>query len=329
MAAINSPNFDSARGVHINQVLTSMSIGYHPTGFVAEQMFPVVPVAHESDYYQVWDKGQAFRVTRSDGKGSLRADGAPSMMVDFGATPDIYKAEAYAYKTRITDRQRQNQDSVLQLEVSKVRRTQDDVLIDQELRVANILTATGTYTNSNTTTLSGTSQWNNASFSSQAGSQSVIEQQFDNAREAIRKNTGGLDANIAVIPMAVWRVMARDTGIRDQIKYTHNDILSDGTLPPTLWGLKLVVPRSMYATSGEGEAPSLIDCWGKNVVIAYVDPNPGLDGLTLGATFRARPWQVKQWREENLESTFYEPSIVQAEKLIAQDCGYLINACIA
>jgi hypothetical protein len=329
MAAIGSPNFDSVRGVHINAPLSQLSIGYHPTGMVAEQVFPVVPVAHESDYYYVWDKGSAFRVARSDGRGSLRADGAKSNLEDYGATPDLYKAEEWALKTRITDRQRANQDPVLQLEVSKTRRVQDKILLDQEIRVASLLTNTATYASSNVVTLSGTSQWNNASFSSQAGTQSVIEQQFDIGREAIRVATGGREANIAVVPMAVWRVMKRDIGIRDQIKYTHSDILMEGGLPDILWGLKVIVPSSMYSVSVEGETPTLVDCWGKNVVIAYVDPNPGLDGLTLGTTFRARPWQVKQWREEEEESTYYEPSIVQAEKLVSKDCGYLIAAAIA
>lgn len=322
-------SYTGARGVHINQPLTNLSLGYHPTGMVAEQVFGVVPVSHESDYYYVYDKAQAFRLERADGKGDLRADGAKSLLEEFGATPALYQAEEYARKTRITDRQRANQDPVLQLEVSKLRRVQDKLLLGQEVRVAKLLTTAGNWTNGNIITNSGTSQWNNASFNSTQGTYSVIEQQFDNGREAIRQATGGKEANVAIIPAAVARVMKRDIGIRNSIQYTHSDILENGTLPSTLWGMKVIEPAAIYDNSVEGEAFAPVDAWGKNVIIAYVEPNPGLDALTLGLIFRARPWQVKQWRDEEVESTFYEASFVQAEQVVSYDCGYLIQNAIA
>lgn len=329
MAGTNPGNFSNARGVHINVALGNLSIGYHPAGMVAEQIFGVIPVTHESDDYWFWDKGQAFRTERSDGKGSLRPDGTPAKEVEFGATVRQYVAEEYSYRTKITDRQRANADSALQLEVSKVRRAQDLVLLDQEVRVASLLTTAANYAAANTTTLAGTAQWNNASFASQQGTQSVIEANIDAGREAIRIATGGLEANTIIIPRAVARVMKRDIGVRDQIKYTDPNILIGGHLPPQLWGLNVVMPGAVNTTSAEGETPTMTDVWGKNVILAYLNPNPGLDALTLGAIFRARPWQVKQWREEAIDATFYQPSLVQTESLVASDCGYLIQNAIA
>ncbi|MGZ6390365.1 MAG: hypothetical protein ACXWQZ_14035, partial [Ktedonobacterales bacterium] len=63
--------------------------------------------------------------------------------------------------------------------------------------------------------------------------------------------------------------------------------------------------------------------------LMYRDPNPGLDALTLGLTLRQRPWQVKQYRDEQIDATFYRPSFVQAEQLVASDCGYLLQNVIA
>lgn len=327
MAGTNPGSF-TVRGVHVNQALTNLSIGYHPANMVAEQVFGVLPVVHESDYYYKWDKGQALRVERTDGKGSLRADRTRAKHVNFGASLDQYTAEEYALETSISDRERANQDSVLNLEVSKIRRVQDLVLLDQELRVASLLTTTGNYSASNYTTLSGTSQWNNASFSSQAGTQSVIESNIDTGREAIRTATGGKEANTIIIPRIVARVMKRDIGVRDQIKYTDPNILIGGELPPTLWGLKVIMPGAVYNSTVEGETYSATDVWGKNVILAYCAA-PGIDDLTLGTIFRSRPWEVKQWREEEVDTTFYRAGFVQTEKLISADCGYLIQNAIA
>lgn len=329
MAGTNPGNF-TVRGVHINQALQNLSIGYHPANMVAEQVFPVLPVQHESDVYWFWDKGQAFRQERSDGKGTLRADGARAKEANFGGTAKSYIAEEWALETFITDRERANADSALNLEAGKIRRIQDLVLLDQEQRVANLLTTPGNYPAGNTVTLSGTGQWNNASFASQSSAtQSIIESNIDAGREAIRLATGGLEPTHIIIPRAVARVMKRDVGVRDQIKYTDPSVLVGGHLPPQLWGLNVVMPGAVATQSAEGETPTMVDVWGKNVMLLYVNPSPGLDALTFGYVFRQRPWKVEQWRDEPTSKTYYRASLVQTEQLVAADCAYLIQNAIA
>lgn len=324
-----SPNF-TVRSAHVNVPLTQFSVGYHPLGMIAEQVFPVVSVSNESDYYYFWDKGQAFRVERSDGKGSLRADGTRPKLVNFGATLKTYTAEEFAMETRITDRERANADNALALEQSKVRRVQDLLYIDYEIRVAAALTTAATYPAANVATLSGTSQWNNASFASQTGNQhSIIKANIEAGKEAIRKATGGLLPNTIVIPRAVAAVMYNDVGLADIVKYTAPNLMVDDLLPQTLWGMRVLIPTVPFTTSAEGENPAMSDVWGKNVILMYRDPNPGLDALTLGLTLRQRPWQVKQYRDEQIDATFYRPGFVQAEQLVAPDCGYLLQNVIA
>lgn len=324
-----NPGNIGVRGVHINQPLSQLSIAYRPTGYISEQIFPVIPVKHESDNIIIWDKGQRFRVDRTDGQGSKRADGTRAVNSNFGFTQISYTAEEYAREVQITDRQRANADDVLALEASLVQAEQDLLMLDQELRVAKLLTTAANYAAGNTITLSGTGQWNNASFASQAGTQSVIESNIDAGREAVRLATGGKEANTLILPRAVARVVKRDIGVRDQIKYTDPNILVGGFLPPQLWGLNVLIPNTVYDTSNEGEASAMTDVWGKNAIVAYVDPSPSLNSLTLGAIFRARPWQVKQWRDDAVDANYYRPSVVQNEIFLSAACGYLMLSVIA
>lgn len=329
MATQTSPNF-TVGNVHVSAPLTQMSIGYHPAGMIAEQVFPVVKVKHESDLYYVWDKPQAVRAERSDGYGSLRGDKSQARELNFGATLASYQAYEFAYRTSISDRERQNQDEVLNLELAKIRRLQDLVLLDQEIRVANLLTTTGNYAATNFVTLAGVNQWNNASFVSQSGAtQSQIKANVDAGKEAIRQQTLGLEANAIIIPPAVARVMMRDVGIVEQVKYTNPALLVGGYLPETLWGMKVLMPNALNTTTIEGEVPTFNDVWGKNVVLLYVNPNPGIDQVTSGVVFRQRDWQVKTWRDESIDTTYYQPSLVQTEKFVAPVAAYLINAAIA
>lgn len=329
MATQASPNF-TVGNVHVSAPLTQLSIGYHPMGMIAEQIFPVIRVNHENDLYYVWDQAQAFRLERGDGYDDMRADGSEARTESYGATLKSYQAYEFARRTTVTDRERANADSVLQLETSKIRRTQDKILLNQELRIGKILTTTANYDSTNFVTLAGTSQWNNASFASQnTATQSVIKKNIDDGKEGIRSATGGLEANTIVVPAAVARVMARDVGIVEQVKYTHPDLLVGGYLPQTLWGMKVLMPTAIYSTSVEGEVPTYTDVWGKNVILAYVNPNPGVDSITAGSIFRARDWQVKTWRDEAIDTTFYQASLVQTEVLVAKQAAYLIQNAIA
>lgn len=307
------------KGVHISAPLSELSIGYHPVGFVAERVAKVVPVNNENDLYYLWDRGDALREIDT-----LRADGTSARQLDYGFSTAAYVAEEYAAKVRITDRQRKNADSPLQLEVSKIRRVQDTVLLGQERRVANLFT-TSTLPSGSFVTLSGANQWNNASF---VGS---IEQNIDTGTETIRIALGGLNPSTVIFPKAVAKVAKRDSKIRDLIKYTHADLLVDGELPPKLWGLDIIMPSVSSVTSIENPSATLspADIWGKNVTILYVTDNPGLDIVTAAYVFRAQAWVVRTWRDEEIRSQFYEPSIVQAEKLIAGIAAYQIAAAIA
>ena len=299
-------------------------------GMIAEQICPVMKVKHENDLYYTWDKAQAFRLERTDGQGTSRADATEAKVENFGATLSSYSAKEYALSTFITDRERENADEVLQLEQSKIRRVQDKVLLEQELRVANLFTTTGNFASTNFVTLAGTSQWNNASFASQnTSTQSIIKKNVDDGKEAIRQQTGGLEANTIVIPAAVARVMARDVGIFEQVKYTHPDLLVGGYLPQTLWGMRVLMPKATYTSNVESEVPTYNDVWGKNVVLAYVNPNPGIDAITAGLIFRSRDWQVKTWRDESRDITMYRAGLIQTEVAVAFSAAYLINAAIA
>ena len=122
------------RDVHVNQALTNVAIGYHPQGLIAEQIFPIVPVVHETDKFYIWDRTDPFRR-----ESTLRADGAESNEVEFKVTTDTYSAEEYALKVGVTDREVSNADSVLQLKISKQKRLQDKLLVDMEARVAALV----------------------------------------------------------------------------------------------------------------------------------------------------------------------------------------------
>jgi len=282
-----------------------------------------VKVVKESDKYYIWSRTDKLRVPNS-----LRADGAESNEVNFDVSTDSYMCEEYALKGKITDRQKKNADSALNLEVNKTKAVQDLLMLGQEQRVATLLTTTANWASTNHVTRSGTQQWNNASFD--GDSTYGIEASIDTAKEAVRQYSGGYEPNTIIIPSAVAKVMKRDTYIRDLVKYTHADLLIDGDLPPKLWGLDVKIPKAVYVSSKKGaSSDTYADVWGKNVILLYVPPTAGIDLPSAGYIFRAQNWSVSKWYEDKKKATFVEPSVIQDEVITSNVLGYLLVSVIA
>lgn len=316
--------------VHIDAALTNIATGYHPTGLIAEKIFPIISVKKESDKYYEWNKGEAFRVPDS----TLRADGTRSKTVGFSLSTSTYSAEEYALNVEVTDRQKENADSVINLRSAKTRRVKDLLALDQEIRVATLITTQGNWASTNRVQLSGTQQWNNASYDN-AVVASSIEGRIDTAKEAVRTQTGGHEPNVIIIPSLVAKTVKKDSKIRDLIKYTHADLLIDGDLPPKLWGMDVIIPKASKNTNKEGNSTqTLSDVWGKHVVLLYVTPNATVDEISAGYIFRVSnsahfPWGVRTWREEDRKAEIIEVEVCQDEKLISNVAGYLVEDCIA
>ena len=324
-----SPNF-TVGSVHIDEALSDFSTAYRPKGGIADQLFPVKTVKNKSDQFWRWNKGQAFRVARADGMGTLQPDRAPAKVRNYGAVPDRYQTRRFALADSVSWDERENADESLQLEQHKVAAIQDEIMLDFELRVKNMCYATANYAATNYTTLSGTSQWNNSGFTSiGSGGHSAIKAVIDAGKQAVSQQTGGLKPNLIIIPLQVAIVMNNDAGLVDLIKYTKSDMLVEDLLPPTLWGMKVLVPSITYQNTVEGEPDNLQYIWGKNVWMGYVDPNPGIDTLTFGTTFRWHDFQVRTWQDQPSRVDWYEVSVDQDEHLISADCGYLIQNAIA
>jgi len=315
--------------VHIDAALSNIALGYHPAGMIAENIFPIVTVKKESDKYYEWNKGDAFRIPDN----TMRADGTKSKRIGFNISTSTYSAEEYALNVQVTDRQLANADSVINLRASKTRRLKDILTLDQEIRVASLLTTQANWASTNRVQRSGTQQWNNASFD--GGTTYGIEATLDTGKEAVRKGTGGLEPNIIIIPSAVAKVMKKDSTIRDLIKYTHANLLVDGDLPQMLWNMKVLIPKAVKNTNKEGNATqTLTDVWGNHVVLLYVTTNAAIDEVTAGYIFRAAnaahiPWGVRTWREQAEKAEVVETEICQDEKLVCNVAGYFVEDVIA
>lgn len=216
--------------LHVDAALTNVTIAYNPGGFIADEVAPIVPVDKESDKYYVFDREDSLR-TYND----LRADGSDANTIEMKQSKDTYFCEEYALNVAITDRQKKNADSALQLEMRKTKFLKNTLLLSREKRVATALRNASNYATGHKVTLSGTSQWDNASY---AGDPLA---ELDEGIAAVYEATGVMP-NFIVMPYSVATVFANNAKVLDKIKYTNGTLLSSTGIPKILRNMVVLTP---------------------------------------------------------------------------------------
>lgn len=291
--------------LQIEAVLTAFSVGYKPQNFIAETVLPVVGHTQETGIYWEWDRERSV-----DAPPSLIADGTLPNTVTINATKRSFYMEEFGLESPITDREERNAAAVLDLRQTRAAHAQDMVMLDTERRVARLI-----HDVVPSESLSGSAKWSDP--------EADIEATIDDAREQIRKSTLGYEPNTIVIPPAIAKRIKRNKELRELIKYTQSDLLVNGDLPPTLFGLRVVTPNSM---SNVGSVSSnATDVWGNDVLIAYISPSPDLRSPSLGYTVRLGDWTTYERRDPAIRTNYVRPTVTQAEVIAFARAGLLIQ----
>lgn len=300
------------KGLHIDRLLTNFSQKYQNAAFVNERLFPVVPVEKESDLYSVYGL-EMFNIYES-----RRANGGRSNEVDWTVGTERYSCEQYSLSDLVTDRSKDNADKPLTIEMDTVEFVQDTLDLAKEYRAAQIARNPSNYIAANTEALSGTSRWD------QSGSTPTKD--ITTAKKAIWKASRKMP-NTIMIPNEIALEMSTNPEIVELRKYTDPNLLTDSGLPKRLLGLEVVEAGAGYNAANPGQQAQIADVWGKDIIIAYVDPKPKLKTQTYGLTFRTNKY-VKKWRVEEREGDMVEVNDINDLAMIMSGCGFLLQSVI-
>jgi hypothetical protein len=310
----------TAQDVHVDAILSNMSIAYKNSFYIADGIAPFVDVQKQSDKFYVFTKGDWFR---SNAK--KRAPGTASDVHGFRLSTSTYFCEEVAIAAKLEDEVRRNQDSVLNLERSKVNFATEQVLLKFEQDVASVCTTTANW-GSNYSTPSVL--WDNYETSDPIAD-------FETAIEAVEGSTGK-KVNKIIISHDVWKVLKHHPQLLERMPSTTMrtatvqvlaDILSNGAPITISIGSALVNNEALGATD------SFARIWTKDVWVGYVAPNPMIEEPSALYTF---VWPengairgVRTWREEKIHSDMYEAFMSYDIKVTGSDLGYLLNNVIS
>lgn len=142
--------------VHIDAPISNILLNYRPQNYIADQILPVVPVNKQSDLVPGIKIDDRFRTEET-----IRAPGTEPRMIHFHVTSQQYFAVNRALGTYATAEELANADTAWNTRQIRAELIYDILLLDHEIRVANLVTS-GSNVGSYWTTGSSWTDWDNS-----------------------------------------------------------------------------------------------------------------------------------------------------------------------
>jgi hypothetical protein len=284
-------NPSGAGNVHIDKILTQISVGWPQGAFAGEQLFPVVQVNKQSDIYYVYGREQWLPERGDERAPGTEANEIPGMQVS--TTP--YYAKEHALQIAVTDEERENADSPLSPDRDATELVTAKIILGRELIIKNTATTLANYATGNSVTITGTAQWD------QSGTSHPIAN-FRTGIQAVHSKLF-MRPNTCVMPYQVMAAIQDHPDFLNRIMYAERAIFSEELMASILGIEKWVMPGAGYNTAiNYGATEALGYVWSDDVVLACVPDRPGLKTPAYGYEFRWGQQFVDRWREEKRAS---------------------------
>lgn len=308
---------------HVDALLTDFAIGYRPTGFIADMIFPVIDVPKQSDVYAIFDQEDRFRQWHS-----IRAPGDMANEIRMKTSSDQFHCKNYALSNLIPDELVANADPIFRQSLEEVRTSfvLDALMLDWDKRVADLITAT-TGVGSSAAVSSSWSD-NIAGNSDPVGD---INTAIDNVQDAT-----GYKPNRAVCGIGAWRTLRRHDDIID--KSTNPNVSGGGNYPRTvdvarLFDLDEIIVGGAYLNNAqEGLALDLQKIWNDHFIVYYNNPQPKFDAPTYAVTFNWRSGPMPRLavqrfaHDDERGAQKVQAGFYQDERLVATALSFMVQS---
>lgn len=330
------PYMPNTSAVHIDYALTNFSLAYmqDQNNFVADKVFPVVPVDKQTNKYFTYPKDTFLRAG-----GAKTPFGVEANQTGFTLSNDSYSADVWRWGTKITPDVRANADAALSnIDQQASQVVMQGLLIQREVQWASKYFTTSVWGTDKT---GGTdfAQW-----SDQAASDPISD--VADAKATILENTGQ-EANTFTVSYHVHKALKQHPMILERIKYgggpANPAMVTEQMLAALFEVERYQVAKAVQATNAEGQTVSTSFVLGKNALLTHSARSPGLMTPSAGysfvwsnltglnnmgvATYRTpMPWLGQS---ANGVTELIEAQFAFDMKATGTDLGYFFSAAVA
>jgi hypothetical protein len=322
------------KDAHKDSALSNIAIGYRNAMYVADRVFPNVPVVKQSDYFFTFRKGAWFRnEAKPRGPGAVAAGGG------YPLTSTTYTAIEYAYRHPVPIQLINNADKVLRPFETGVKFCMDKLLGEKDVNASSVIMNTSNWTTTNDA---------DAKWAATAGTDSTFIEDINAGKETIRRLIGRYP-NRMLLDAKTFVAQKECVDVLDRIKYTGTQGRPADVTAQTLAQLfeldEVIIGTALYSSAEEvvaGTDFTAVDLWEvtatKGSCLLYYAPEaPAIDVPAAGYTF---VWkgdegqqdevvesdvyrQVRRWWDSERKSWMIEAAESFDCKITSADAGML------
>lgn len=329
----------SAGQLHVDHLLTDVAVMYaqKQENFVADQVFPVVPVNHKSDLITVWEKGTFYRA----GQMAPRAPGQEPVEAGFEVGTDNYSAKEWSLQKSIDDQERANADAPVQLDIATVQFLQTQALMNRDNLWAQSYFTTGIWGNADQAGVGSSPSTNQFIQFDQTGTTPI---ETLRGQAIVMESNTGYRPNVAVFGPKAYEGFLLAAEVAERVKYTQmaqGYFGNPNSAIASILGIeKIVVARGVQNSAAEGQADSVgYIADSRSILLAYAAPAPSIKLPSAGYTFawtglipgggNAAGGVIMRGRRELAHSDVLQIRAAYDQKAIALDLGVFLSACVS
>jgi len=314
----------TASDVHVNQPLTNISVAFlqDQAEFISDKVFPIVPVAKQSDRYFQFTKDQWFR-SDAQIRGVSQESAGSGFEID--STPN-YRCDVLAVHKDLDDQIIANQDAPLDLDRAATEFVTRSLMLKKEKDWAAKFFKTSLWTGATDATPS--TKWNAAN--------STPIKEVRGRITSIHQKTG-YRPNKLILARDVWAAIQDNSDFLDRIAYTATKIVSTGLLASVLEIDEVLIAGAVHNTAAEKATAVMAHVFTAGALLVYAAPRPSLMMPSAGYTFSwtgylgASPQglRISRMRADLLRSDRIEGEMAYDQKVVATDMGAFFYTCLA
>lgn len=264
---------------HIDRALTNMSVAFmqDASNFIADKVFPIVPVTKQSDVYFTYSQADFLRDEAKE-RGALAESAGGDYAISTGGP---YYCKVWAFHKDISEQERKNADTPLKPDQDSTEFVSQKLLIRRERDWASKYFTTNVWD----TDITGVSadpsdgellQWNDASSTPITD---VADQIITMA------GSTGFRPNTLVLSPAVFYALKHHATILDRIKYSQKGIVTTDLLATLFEVERVFIAWAIANTGAKGGTADIDFIFGKSALLCYTAPKPGIKVPSAGYIF--------------------------------------------
>lgn len=308
--------------VHVDAILTNISVAYmqKSENFIANKVFPIVPVDKQSDKYYTYTKNDWFR-----DEAQLRADATESAGGGYNLSTSSYSADVWAFHKDVGDQTRANADAPINVDREAAEFVTSRLLLKMETQWVSNFFSSGIWGTDNTPA----NLWSDYTNSDPLND-------VEDAKRAILATTG-FEPNTLVLGYDVFKELKNHPDLVDRIKYTSSNVITSDMIARMFDVDRVLVSKSVKATNNEGATGAYDFTAGKNALLCYSAPAPGLLQPSAGYVMSwtgvsgglGQTIGTSRIRMDSVRADRIEGEMAFDMKVVAADLGYFFSAVVA